>query len=393
MDAAHAATDIVSTVAAEQQHGPAPHRPVPPDAHGVRPYLPFTHGPIVIGEAEGGMSLRGPLKQDAGKVRETDLPIIPSPPAAFDGTLDELFDGWARKVLIQAEIVADFHGRLCKYLQSTDPLFLVRMAGGMTRGATLRSTAGLQMRGTDNAPAWWIHRELFVERFGSHASFAALVEGMPCHMFHLPKGANISSAGWHVAHIFDVKNGDVAFLDWDRNGMVRRMVRNIHPCNYFYVPKTDWQRVGGDPTVIAFFYEKFASVYHAVWPEFLRLVGGTPPTVPVGVGNHRIAYSVGGPLAPRLATGPVVSAAEVERCVASYEYSRLCFKADVIEPLAMDDKFAVVTKVGTFVLTKRDFYEAFPGVVASKNYRLNGLYHFPKPPRRALQFLVSSEPE
>jgi hypothetical protein len=54
----------------------------------------------------------------------------------------------------------------------------------------------------------------------------------------------------------------------------------------------------------------------------------------------------------------------------------------------MDDKFAVVTKVGTFVLRKREFYETFPRVVASKSYRLNGLYHFPKPPPRAMRFLA-----
>ena len=97
-------------------------------------------------------------------------------------------------------------------------------------------------------------------------------------MFQMPKGENINLAGWHVAHIFDVKNGDVSFAAWDRTELVRRTVRNIHPCNYFFIPKQDWQRHGGDPSVISFFYDRLASRYSAIWPEFLRLVAGTPRT-------------------------------------------------------------------------------------------------------------------
>ncbi len=319
----------------------------------------------------------------------TATPNIPSPPDSFDGSLDEMFDGWARQVLISAEAVEVFHGRLCEYLQSADPLFLVRAAGRMERGATVRSTSGSQMRGTDNAPAWWVHRELFGGRFGSDASFAAQIEGTPCHMFRVSRGANINSAGWHVAHIFDVKNGDVAFGDWDRDELVRRMARNIHPCNYFYVPKASWQRYGGDSTVIAFFYAKFAAIYQSIWPEFLRLVDGTPRPLPVGVARHRIEYSAEGAPTRSEATSRVASANTLEGCAASYSSSRLCFKAAVIEPLAMTDKFGVIAREGTFVLSKREFYEAFPSVVVSQSYRVNGLYHFPKAPRQALQFLVS----
>ncbi len=76
---------------------------------------------------------------------------------------------------------------------------------------------------------------------------------------------------------------------------------------------------------------------------------------------------------------------------ASYSYSRLCFKADVIEPLAMDDRFCVMTKVGTFAFTKREFYATFPGVVESDSYRLRRIYHFPQPPNRALQFKIGVE--
>ena len=56
-----------------------------------------------------------------------------------------------------------------------------------------------------------------------------------------------------------------------------------------------------------------------------------------------------------------------------YSFSRLCFKADVIEPLNDDDIFAVHTPDGTFQMTKADFYRVFPNVVASKSYRDSGI--------------------
>ena len=75
---------------------------------------------------------------------------------------------------------------------------------------------------------------------------------------------------------------------------------------------------------------------------------------------------------------------------AVYRYSRLCFKAEVIEALKPDDVFCVVTPGGTFRMTKREFYEEFPRVVSSPSYRIRGLYHFPKPPGRSLKFRVTT---
>jgi len=43
----------------------------------------------------------------------------------------------------------------------------------------------------------------------------------------------------------------------------------------------------------------------------------------------------------------------------TYEFSRLGFKADVIEPLRDRDSFRVVTPVGTFQMTKAEFYRDF----------------------------------
>lgn len=43
-----------------------------------------------------------------------------------------------------------------------------------------------------------------------------------------------------------------------------------------------------------------------------------------------------------------------------YSFSRLCFKADIIEQLNDDDKYAVHTPYGVFQMSKAEFYETFP---------------------------------
>ncbi|MDB4873814.1 MAG: hypothetical protein JWM41_260 [Gemmatimonadetes bacterium] len=95
---------------------------------------------------------------------------------------------------------------------------------------------------------------------------------MPTHMFEVAKmcAPTASAAGWHVAHIFPVKDGNTDFARWDTADITRRFVRNIHPCNYFFIPKTDWQTWGGDPRVLAFFAKKYRERYASVWTHFLR---------------------------------------------------------------------------------------------------------------------------
>ena len=45
-----------------------------------------------------------------------------------------------------------------------------------------------------------------------------------------------------------------------------------------------------------------------------------------------------------------------------YEFCRLGFRADVIELLADDDVLEIVTPLGTFRMTKGDFYRDFANV-------------------------------
>jgi len=73
---------------------------------------------------------------------------------------------------------------------------------------------------------------------------------------------------------------------------------------------------------------------------------------------------------------------------ARYQFHRLGFRADVIEPLADDDVFEVITPLGTFRMSKRAFYHDFANVTRTMSYRERGLYHYPVPPQRALRYLV-----
>ena len=156
---------------------------------------------------------------------------IKEAPSTYDGTLGELYDNWAKHVLLPAPAVEEFHKQFSTYLDSEDPLFLVRYVTGQERGQTIRTDGGARFRPTDNAPAWWIHHQLFTGQFQKYASFAEFIESAPCHMFHLRLPENVNTAGWHVAHIFDVKNRDIDSRRWGREELARRTARNIHPCN------------------------------------------------------------------------------------------------------------------------------------------------------------------
>lgn len=78
--------------------------------------------------------------------------------------------------------------------------------------------------------------------------------------------------------------------------------------------------------------------------------------------------------------------------VARYPFTRLGFKADLIEPLSLADEFRVDTPVGSFQMSKQDFYDVFANVVASSSYRDAGLYHYTKVPVKAHRFLVKDSP-
>lgn len=75
--------------------------------------------------------------------------------------------------------------------------------------------------------------------------------------------------------------------------------------------------------------------------------------------------------------------------VATYRFSRLCFKRDLIEALGPNDSFRVETPVGTFQMTQADFRRVFPNVAQSRSYLEGGLYHYRTLPSHAEQFRIA----
>ncbi len=49
--------------------------------------------------------------------------------------------------------------------------------------------------------------------------------------------------------------------------------------------------------------------------------------------------------------------------------------------------FEIVTPLGTFRMTKRQFYSEFANVTRTMSNRERGLYHYPVVPQKALRFL------
>jgi len=232
-------------------------------------------------------------KTAGGRVRT----LTPSPPS-FNGTLDELCNRYVSANLPGAEAVTDYHRALAGYLHTPDPLFLVRAVRGTERRTVYTTRGGGRFKATDNAPAWWTHAALVQGCRIEADAMGSVAATMPAHLFDVSRVAapTANAAGWHVAHIFPVKDGRTDYRAWDRAELVRRFVRNVHPCNYFLVPKADWQRWGGDPRVIAFFAGLYARRYADVWTEFLELARADVRSLAHTPGA--VAYQYGGEGAP-----------------------------------------------------------------------------------------------
>jgi hypothetical protein len=311
---------------------------------------------------------------------------IPAPPHTFDGTLEELYLRHIAPVLPDVDVVLDFHRALKAYIASPDPVFLVRYLGGMQRGATLEVAGGL-IRPTDNSPAWAVHRSLFDKvRLRTAEEFASFLrDSVPSHFHSMARVPSVSRSGWHVAHIFPAKDGNTSYRSWDLAELTRRFVRNLHPCNCFYVPKTGWHRYGGDPDVLAFAADVYRTHYAAIWSEFLHLAAAVdlppPETSP-----DRFRYSYG-PVEPQRPQ-PVAVAGSTPVAVED-SATRLLFRRSVIESLRPEQRFRIVTRDhGTFEMSRAEFEQVFDNVVRSVSWQRDGLYHMARPPAKAMRFRV-----
>lgn len=308
-------------------------------------------------------------------------------PDAFTGTLDQFYDRYVLPNLPLPDAVECFHRRLVAYCLAGDPLFLVRGVGAVKRGAEYLTVTGDRLRPSDNSPAWVIHYLLFYDL--AVESFSHLMDGLPVHMFDVQRSVetSINAARWHVAHIFNARYGSTDFRHWSHEDVVCRFVRNIHPCNHFYVPLSNWSEHGGDHRVISYFLRVYERRYSAVWEEFLTLAQGRHGHDHDAGGNIDFSYEQRAS-APRLTmqAGRGRAGATV-----TYESSRLGFRKEVIEALALTGSFRVVTPDGVFQMTVEDFRRDFANVVASRSYQDAGIYTYPTPPAKAERYRVEED--
>jgi hypothetical protein len=139
---------------------------------------------------------------------------------------------------------------------------------------------------------------------------------------------------------------------------------------------------------------QYAKLDADVWQDFRRLAGDAgheavepPASFLYSIGHQDALTAKTHPTMPRSAfISP--SADDAGTPVVQYSASRLLFKAAAIEPLQPDERFRIRTPVGTFDMSKREFYEAFPRLIQTSSYRDRGIYHFPKVPKAAIRFLV-----
>lgn len=90
----------------------------------------------------------------------------------------------------------------------------------------------------------------------------------------------------------------------------------------------------------------------------------------------------------RLLTGKKDGSNQLTIPKVTYRHTRLCFRAELIEGLEAEDVFRIICYDGIFQMTKSEFYDVFDNIVNTDSYRLNGIYHSPKAPRKAMQFKI-----
>lgn len=312
-----------------------------------------------------------------------------SPPPQFSGTLEKFYEHVLPN-LPSPEIVEYYHRILLDYSSTIDPLFLIRYVAGTERRRIYTTKRGDRFKATDNAPAWWMHHTMFHQHRILPNAFADAIATAPAH-FHdaltqIPN--SINAARWHVAHIFQVKDRNTDFTQWGRRELIGRFIRNVHPCNYFFVALPDWPRYGGDERFISFFAHRYSERYRAIWREFLASARADISKLSRVIGPIHYEYEPAPTSSASTADEPKSSDRDgrVQPPTTSYHSTRLLFKAAIIEALEPAQRFAVITPEGTFEMSKADFYRAFPNVVGSRSYREAGVYHYPKVPAVALEF-------
>ena len=313
-------------------------------------------------------------------------------PESFSGTWLDLYDEYVQPNLISVDIVVRLHEWLKQYCREAEAQFPVRYVVGTERRQQYFTDDRTCIVPCDNSPAWELHALLLRGEIDSYSAFKLCVPALPRHFHDVASHATINRYGWYVAHIFPAKNGDTKYLEWRRSEVERRFLTAIHPCNLFFVPKVRGRDCGEDSRVISFFADQYSRRYGAVWVDFLRCLHVRPLPVVPEFGQQLVNLDakpyVG--LDTNYPTVMVVSPSGGfdHTPKTSYAATRLLFRKSEIEAIGWEQSFEVRTPVGTFRMTKREFYTDFSNVVASTSYAKQGIYHYATLPKKAERFRI-----
>lgn len=199
------------------------------------------------------------------------MPLVKCP-SLFEGTFNYFYNEYVEPNLPAPDRVRAFDKFLAEYLTSENPAHIIRMVKEQVRGRACATVHGDQMIPSDNSPGWWIHSFLLGDEpiEGDAAEFFAR---SPTHMFKISRMETLNTAGYHLAHIFPVKNRDTDWVNWTRSDLQRRFLLNIHPCNWFLLAKTDWQRNGKREDLIRWVKSAYQGRYGAIYQSFLQQTG------------------------------------------------------------------------------------------------------------------------
>lgn len=299
-------------------------------------------------------------------------------------TIDELFENYISKIFFE-NLMERFHREFMKYYRNTDSVFLIRQVKTQGRGLVFRNSTGNLIKPTDNSPSQWIHFQLFYDRMDEFIDFHELSKKIPCHFHHVKLKESVNKAGWHVAHLFSTKDYKTNVDEWDRDELLKLTLRNIHPCNYFYLPKTNQQKNDGDSNVIAYFYDKFKQKYSTIFEEFESIIN--PHGQRFELPQSEIFINTFEQSKETKTEAKKISS-PLKVSSGKKTINRLVFYASEIDKLANQDSFEIITDNGIFRMTKKEFYSTFKNVAESKSCRVSGLYHYPRAPKKALQYLI-----
>ena len=235
---------------------------------------------------------------------------LPFAPSEFRGRMSTYIAEHLEPMLPTVSAVEAFHRAIVPYLRDPEAILLSRAVYADDRSKTFRTdTDDSRVRWTDNAPAWWWHALLYSGVPVTAEGIKELVETTPTEWKQVAGKGTLNDFGWHAAHLLNVKDGSTDWQSWTRATVVWRSVRNIHPCNVFYLPKTRWQEIGANRELIANVAAYYRQRYETVWAEFLELAAAGPSFgAPAVDGDLVIAGAASAPVraaAAHVTSGPI----------------------------------------------------------------------------------------